>query len=80
VALVAGAPHPREAKALYDYLVSAEVEQQLIDSGWCQVPLRADVTPPACPGAVPRGMEIDLQAVWQQLEPANADLREIFVR
>ncbi len=81
VALVAGAPHPQQARMLIDYLVSAEVERQLVASGWCQVPLRSTIAPPACPpGPAPRGMAVSLEAVWQQTEAASADLREVFVR
>jgi iron(III) transport system substrate-binding protein len=81
VALVADAPHPEQGRALIDYLVSAEVERELVASGWCQVPLRSTVAPPACPpGPAPRGMAVGLEAIWQQTEAASADLREIFVR
>ena len=80
-ARVAGGPHPQQGQALIDYLVSAEVEKDLVASGWCQVPLRSTVAPPACPpGPAPRGMAVGLEAIWRQMETANADLREIFVR
>jgi iron(III) transport system substrate-binding protein len=48
VALVAGAPHPREAQALLDFLASKEVEGELVAAGWSQIPLRPVSVQPAC--------------------------------
>ena len=53
VALIAGGPHPPEAKALLDFLASKEVEQMLAASGWSQIPLRAVSEQPVC--AAPAG-------------------------
>jgi iron(III) transport system substrate-binding protein len=53
VALVTGAPHPQEAKALLDFLAGKEVEEALVASGWSQIPLRAVGAQPLC--AAPAG-------------------------
>ena len=81
VALVAGAPHPRPARALIDYLLSAEVEQDLIAGGWSQIPLRAAGAMPDClAGAAIRGQAVSLAAIRAQMLPARRDLSEVFIR
>src|SRR5687767_493840 len=46
VSLIAGAPHPEEARKLIDYLLSADVERQLAQSEAVQIPLHAGVPGP----------------------------------
>lgn len=46
VSLIAGAPHPQEARQLIDYLLSADVERQLAQSEAVQIPLHAGVPGP----------------------------------
>ena len=46
VSLIAGAPHPEEAKKLIDYLLSSEVEQRLARSEAVQIPLHEGVPGP----------------------------------
>jgi len=46
VSLIAGAPHLEDARKLIDYLLSAEVEQQLAQSEAVQIPLHAGVPGP----------------------------------
>lgn len=46
VSLIANAPHPEEARKLIDYLLSADVEQQLATSEAVQIPLHAGVPGP----------------------------------
>ncbi len=47
VVLVKGAPHPKEARALIDYLLSKETERKLALADCAQIPLHAGVeTPP----------------------------------
>ena len=46
VSLIAGAPHPGEARRLIDYLLSADVERQLAQSEAVQIPLHAGVPGP----------------------------------
>jgi iron(III) transport system substrate-binding protein len=44
--LIAGAPHPAEAKKFIDYLLSAETERALAQSEAAQIPLRAGIPGP----------------------------------
>jgi iron(III) transport system substrate-binding protein len=46
VSLIAGAPHPDEARRLIDYLLSPDVEHQLARSEAVQIPLHAGVPGP----------------------------------
>jgi iron(III) transport system substrate-binding protein len=46
VSLIAGAPHPEEARKLIDFLLSADVERQLAQSEAVQIPLHAGVPGP----------------------------------
>jgi iron(III) transport system substrate-binding protein len=46
VAFIANAPHPAEGRGLIDYLLSADVERQLAQSGAVQIPLHAGVEGP----------------------------------
>src|SRR5688572_14098823 len=46
VSLIAGAPHPEEARKLIDHLLSADVERQLAQSEAVQIPLHAGVPGP----------------------------------
>jgi iron(III) transport system substrate-binding protein len=43
VALVAGAPHPAEARKLIDYILSPAVEEALARSASANYPVRADL-------------------------------------
>ncbi len=46
VAMIAGAPHPAEARALIDFLLSGEVEARLAAGPGAQIPLHTDVAAP----------------------------------
>lgn len=81
VAMVAGAPHPSEARAFIDYLLSRETVAELICSGWCHVPLREV-------GARPRDLDVsglrkmaaDFSGMHREIERVRTDLREVFGR
>ena len=47
VSMIAGAPHPAEAKQMIDYLLSTDVEAMLAKSEAVQIPMRASVPGPA---------------------------------
>jgi iron(III) transport system substrate-binding protein len=81
VALIAGAPHPREGMKLIDFLLSKEVEEALIGSGWSHIALRPVVAQPACVDASSvQGMKISLQDIYGQLSLVKKELTEIFIR
>ncbi len=44
--LIKGAPHPKEAKELINFLVSRETEQQLANADCAQIPLHPGLKPP----------------------------------
>ncbi len=83
VALVAGGPNPENGKALIDHLLSPVVEAALIKSGSIQIPSR-----PLPPGAEQpcfadmnaRGMTIGFDEIFRSLTPAEAELRELFIK
>lgn len=83
VARIAGGPNPESAQVLIDYLLSSEVEAQLVEMNWIQVPSRplpATVKPACALGSDVRGMQIPFDAIYQMLETARNDLQVLFVR
>jgi iron(III) transport system substrate-binding protein len=81
VAIIANAPHPREGQVLLDFLLSKEVEEKLVVSGWSQIPLRPTGIASECGlSSGIKGMEINLSAIVQQLEAARKELTEIYIR
>ncbi|MFC1925641.1 extracellular solute-binding protein [Chloroflexota bacterium] len=81
VSLIAGAPHPEEAKALIDFLLSREVEEMSIESGWSHIALRpVGVQPEYIETADVKGMNVNLMEVFQQFELSAQELRDIFVQ
>lgn len=81
IALVAGSPHPAAGKALIDFLLSREIEKELYDSGWIDFTLRS------LEGVTPRidverlvQMNIGFDEIYKQLDLANKDMQEIFVK
>jgi iron(III) transport system substrate-binding protein len=81
VALVANSQNPEEARLLIDYLLSVEVEEQLIKAGWSQIPLRQMDIQIDCPDLdTIKGMNISLSEVYEQIELAKNQLKEVFVQ
>lgn len=84
VGLVAGGPNPEAGRKLIDYLLSREVEAELVESGWSQVafrPLPTDVAAAVCVDAGDvRGMSVGLAEVAARIEEAKTDMAEMFVR
>jgi len=79
VAIVKGAPHSAEARALVDYLLSAEVEEALAASRSVQVPLRpglkrAEWIPPEV-----RTFAVSWSATADAFEPSRAYVRDVFL-
>jgi iron(III) transport system substrate-binding protein len=81
VVMIAGAPHPEEARELIDFLLSPEVEERLAAGPGKQIPLHAGV-------AVPEGVlrideipiqEIDWPAVAQSFDAATDLVGEMLV-
>lgn len=81
VVMIANAPHPDAAKRLIDYLLSKEVEQELIKTGFSQVPSRKlDVSANGLDKGEIRRMKVDFASVYQYLAVAKQELAVIFVR
>ena len=81
LALIKGGPHPENGKQLIDFLLSDEVAELLMTSGWSHVALGETSTTAAClDGVTIRGMEVNLAAVYEQMLPSKNDLTDLFVR
>lgn len=81
VAWIAHGPNPEHGQALIDYLLSRAVEQQLIESGWINLSLRRVEANSPCPIEVDiQGMQVSFADIYQMLETAQEDLREIYIR
>jgi len=80
VAMIAGAPHPREAEELIDFLLSKQTEDQLIAIGGCQFSLRAGAAAPKWLKEPLKPLAVELTDVQEQMPRAMEDLRAIFNR
>lgn len=77
VLMIKGAPHPREAKRLIDYLLSKEVEERLAFADCAQIPLHDGVKMPA--GLRPlnqiKVMKVDYSQVAQKMQEIQPFLK-----
>jgi iron(III) transport system substrate-binding protein len=81
VALIAGSPHPDEAKVFIDYVLSCPTEESLFLAGWLQIPSRNISVPTPCINTTAiKLMNVSYQDVYLGFEPARKDLIEIFIR
>jgi iron(III) transport system substrate-binding protein len=81
VALIAGAPHSKEAMKLIDFLLSKEVEESLSGSGWSHIALRpVDVQPACIDTSSVKDMKMSLHDIYGQLSLVKKELTEIFIR
>jgi iron(III) transport system substrate-binding protein len=81
VALIAGGPNPDNGRALIDYLLSQSVAEELVEAGWSHVPLRPVEVRAAClPGLDVQSMQVNLQDIYDQLERAQDELAQLFIR
>jgi len=78
VSLVAGAPHPEEAKALIDFLLSPEVEVKLIQAGYFGYPCRA--LPGYDSAPLVKRYAVDFARLPQCLDRAQTELKDIFLK
>jgi len=76
VVLIKGGPHPAEARALVDHLVSPEVEKRMTDTAG-HIPLRRDVAVPGTPGPTSfRTMRVDYARVADEIGNIEPWLRQ----
>ena len=82
VALVKKDRLNENAQAFLDYILSPETEKYLAEIGWIQAPVR-DVGLTAAGGVdwnQVRTMDVPLDQIYQQLEPSQTALKQLFVR
>jgi iron(III) transport system substrate-binding protein len=79
VSIIAGAPHPDEAKALVDYLLRPETERLLAQQSGRQIPLHPDVETPTDVFRLSdlRVQQIDWGAVAENFEAATAMVNRV---
>jgi iron(III) transport system substrate-binding protein len=81
VAMIAGSPHPSEAKTFIDYVLDQKTEDSLVSSGWIQIPSRDVPTKTACMNITGiKVMDISYQDVYTGIPATQKDLIEIFIR
>ncbi len=76
--LIQGAPHPQEARAFLDFLLSPETERILAKSDAAQFPLHPGVSGPASLPSLDkvRPMEVDYDAVAKKLKIMDSMLKQ----
>ncbi len=81
VGLVKYGPHPDAGKLLVDFLLSTETERMLIESGWSHIPLReCGIKPEFINVENVKLMDVNLSEVYNYIEQAKNELREVFVK
>jgi iron(III) transport system substrate-binding protein len=81
VGLVDGGPHQDAGRALVDFLLGAEVERELLESGFSQIPVRQhEGSFPCVPAEPPRTMSAGYRAIFEQLGRSSGELAALFVR
>jgi iron(III) transport system substrate-binding protein len=81
VALIKGAPNPNQADAFIEFLLSAKVEQYLVDEGWIHIPVHSGVTASKEFKADSiKIMQVDFNEVYKNLEKSKNDMTQIFIR
>jgi iron(III) transport system substrate-binding protein len=80
VALIAGAPHAGEAKIFMDYLLDRQTEEDMVVSGWIQIPSRDIPASPCINMTGIKTLPVTYQDIYYGLAPAQNDLTEIFIR
>lgn len=82
IAMVRGAPHPSEARALMDHLLTVEVEERLASGPSAQIPLHEGARPTSRvrgPRQV-RAMAVDFEAAAATFAAAREMVEERFLR
>ena len=80
VALITNGPNPEEAKALIDFLLDPETEQELLNMGWSQVLLRPGSLTGSCLNSTQiKGMDVSLVDIYNQMDQVKRDMAEIFI-
>lgn len=80
VALVAGAPHPHEGRALIDFLLGEQAERMLVESGWSHAPARQIATPQCFSFPSLRRMKVDPDRMAELIDRTRDDVRDLLAR
>ncbi len=81
IGVIKGGPNPGAAARLLDFLLTPAVEQMLADAGFTHIPILAKTPTNDCLGQQEiRGMDNGLGEIYRWLEPAQSDLKEIFLQ
>jgi len=81
IALISGSPNPVEARRLMCYLLSRDVEEQLIEAGAFQASARLDGPCSPCLGTTaPKAYSPGLEKIYEALKDSYEDTGEIFLR
>ncbi len=81
VALIAGSPHTAEGKIFIDSLLDRNTENDLVTSGWIQIPSRNVTARVPCLGGMAiKPMSVNYQDIYDGVQATKTDLTEIFVR
>ncbi|RNC28534.1 MAG: Major ferric iron-binding protein [Candidatus Dichloromethanomonas elyunquensis] len=81
IALIKGGPNPDTGKQLLDYLLSPQVEKNMVEIGFSQIPVHpvAEQKMELPAGGV-KNMPVTFQEIYNQLNLSSKELKEIFVR
>jgi len=81
VAVISGAPHKQEAQQFVDYLLNRDMEAELVQSGWIQIPVReGGKVNPCMNSSGIRTMNTTYSEIYPNLAQSQQDLRVIFIR
>ncbi len=81
VALIRNSKNPLNGQQFIEFLLSNETLEYLIETGWCQVPLRqSSKTIPGLPDQTIRSFELPLDSVYSGFETYRDSLRKLFVK
>jgi len=81
VGRVKGGPNPQTAARLIDYLLSAAVEEKLAGAGFTHIPILSRAAPGGCLGGQSiRPLDLELDIIYNWLQPAQNDLKTIFLQ
>lgn len=80
VALIAGAPHEEAGRALINYLLAAETEVALVQSGWVQIPTRDLRGAARCYGTLElAAMQVSMEEIRAAGAETGPRLRALFL-
>ena len=77
VAVLAGAPHPEEAEALMDYLLSMDTEMAMLHSDSHNWPIRPVSDPDLRGYAISKPLDVDYESIASQIDLAVKTAQEI---